>query len=129
MLVWDNSGQVVSHIGIVTREATLDGASIRIGGIGRVMTSPKAQGQGYASAALRHAAAFFDECSVAFALLVCRQDLVPFYTRLGWESFNGTLLVEQPGGTVPFTANEPMVLPVRGKAPREGTIDLRGLPW
>ncbi|MEH2457738.1 hypothetical protein [Nostoc sp.] len=66
---------------------------------------------------------------LTFALLVCRQVLVPFYTRLGWQSFNGILLVEQPGGTVPFTGNEPMVLPVNDKAPKKGTINLCGLPW
>ncbi|MEH1939900.1 MAG: hypothetical protein V7L01_06750 [Nostoc sp.] len=39
LLVEDGSGWLVSHIGIVTREVTLDDISIRIGGIGGVMTS------------------------------------------------------------------------------------------
>ncbi|WP_167407752.1 GNAT family N-acetyltransferase [Nostoc flagelliforme] len=129
LLVEDRSGSLVSHIGIVNRKITLDDVSICIGGIGGVMTSPEAQGQGFATAALGHAKTFLDECGLTFALLVCRHDLVPFYTRLGWQSFNGILLVEQPGGTVPFTVNEPMVLPVNDKAPKKGTINLCGLPW
>ncbi|MEH2259746.1 MAG: GNAT family N-acetyltransferase [Nostoc sp.] len=129
LLVEDGSGWLVSHIGIVIRKVTLDDVSIRIGGIGGVMTSPEAQGQGFATAALRYAEAFLDKCGLTFALLVCRQNLVPFYTRLRWQSFNGILLVEQPGGTVPFTINQPMVLPVNDKAPKKGTINLCGFPW
>ncbi|MEJ1930077.1 GNAT family N-acetyltransferase [Nostoc sp. NIES-2111] len=125
---WD-AKRLVSHIGIVIREVTLDSLPIRIGGIGRVMTSPKAQGQGYATTAIRRAAEFLDENDIAFALLVCRSDLVFFYTQIGWQVFNGTLLVEQPVGKVLFTVNQPMVLPITDKAPQQGRIDLCGLPW
>ncbi|MCC5636957.1 GNAT family N-acetyltransferase [Nostoc sp. CHAB 5844] len=128
LLVWDEK-RLVSHLGIVIREAKLDGVLTRIGGIGGVMTSPEVRGQGYATIAIRRAAAFFDENDIAFALLVCRHELVFFYTYLGWQAFNGTLLVEQPGGTVSFTLNKTMVLPITDKAPQKGSIDLCGLPW
>ena len=123
LLVEDGSGWLVSHIGIITREVTLDDISIRIGGIGGVMTSPEAQCQGFATAALRHVESFLDKCSLSFALLVCGTGFSPFYTSAGWQYFiNGILLVEQPSGTVPFTVNETMVLPVNDKAPKKGTI-------
>jgi hypothetical protein len=39
------------------------------------------------------------------------------------------VLVEQPGGVVPFTATRAMVLGVAAAPPQKGTIDLKGLPW
>jgi GNAT superfamily N-acetyltransferase len=130
VLVWTVEGQLIAHVGIVTRAGTLDGAPVQIGGIGSVKTHPQAQGRGYASAALRRAAtALHDDHHVAFSLLVCQAHLLPFYGRLGWLPFPGRLVVEQPGGSVVFTMNRPMVLPGLRPAPQEGVIDLRGLPW
>lgn len=129
VLAWEGD-QLVAHVGIVVRDATLDGQSVKIGGIGSVKTHPAARGRGYAGQAIGQAAAFFAaESALAFALLVCRAPLVPFYGKLGWQPFGGTLLVEQPGGTVPFTANEVLTLPVHASAPQAGILDLRGLPW
>jgi len=123
-------GQLVSHVGIVTREGTLDGGPVKIGGVRSVKTHPQAQGRGYASAALRRAAtALKDEHHVAFSLLVCQAHLLPFYGCLGWLPFPRRLIVEQPGGSLVFTSNRPMVLPGLRPAPPEGVIDLRGLPW
>ena len=130
VLVWTAEDGLVAHAGIVTRAGTLDGVPVKIGGIGGVKTHPQAQGRGYASAALRRAAtALLDDHHVAFSLLVCQAHLLPFYGRLGWLPFPGRLVVEQPGGPTVFTINHPMVLPGLHPAPREGVIDLRGLPW
>jgi GNAT superfamily N-acetyltransferase len=130
VLVWTVEGQLIAHVGIVTREGTLDGVPVTIGGVGSVKTHPQAQGRGYTSAALRRAAtALHDDHHVAFSLLVCQARLLPFYGRLGWLPFPGRLIVEQPGGPIVFTINRPMVLPGLCPAPQEGVIDLRGLPW
>lgn len=123
-------GELVSHVGIVIRPGTLDGAPVRIGGIGSVKTHPRVEGRGYASAALRRAAtSLHDDHQVAFSLLVCRDHLLPFYDRLGWLPFTGRLFVEQPTGRTLFTLNRPMVLSGVRAAPRDGLIDLNGLPW
>jgi hypothetical protein len=130
VLGWTAEGRLITHVGIVTREGTLDAVPVKIGGIGSVKTHPQAQGRGYASAALRRAAtALEDDHHVDFSLLVCQEQLLPFYERLGWLSFPGRLIVEQPGGSIVFTVNHPMVLPGVCPAPHEGVIDLRGLPW
>lgn len=129
VMVWERE-QIVAHVGIVVRDATLDGATVHIGGIGSVKTHPDARGRGYAGQAIGRAAEFFAaDPSLAFALLVCRVPLVPFYGKLGWQPFGGTVLVEQPGGTVPFTANEVLTLSIHEQAPQSGTLDLHGLPW
>lgn len=130
VLVWGPDGGLVSHVGFVVRMGMLDGMGVKIGGVGSVKTHPEAEGRGYASAGLRRAAALLVETHrVAFSLLVCRDQLLPFYERLGWLAFPGRLLVQQPAGSTVFTLNRPMVLPGRDPAPRGGVIDLNGLPW
>jgi len=128
--VRDDADRLVAQIGMLTREADVDGARTLVGGIGGVKTHPDARGRGHAAAAMRAAATFLtDECGVAFLLLVCLPPTVSYYERLGWRRFRGTLLVEQPGGTIPFTANLPMTLPGRDRAPLDEPINLRGYPW
>lgn len=130
ILVFTPEGELVSHVGLVVRTGTLDGAAVRIGGVGSVKTHPWAQGRGYASAGLRRAAtALHDDHQVAFSLLVCQEHLLPFYHRLGWLPFSGRLMVEQPTGPTVFTINRPMVLAGLIAAPQDGMIDLKGLPW
>jgi len=65
---------------------------------------------------------------VEFGLLVCEEDVVPFYERLGWQVVEGPLTFDQPGGQATWPAVV-MVLPCGGKAWPEGMIDLCGLPW
>ncbi len=129
-LVYDDAGQMASHVGVLTREVLLDGVLVRIGGVGGVQTHPDARGRGYASAAMKRAAAFFhDEAAVPFALLFCGTHRVSFYGGLGWERFRGLVTVAQPGGSIPFNMNETMVLSVRRDTPTDGILDLQGLPW
>jgi hypothetical protein len=66
---------------------------------------------------------------VEFALLVCEQKLIPFYERLGWRRFDGSLFVTQMQATVWFTSLLPMTIPIRLRESVSGTIDLLGPPW
>jgi aminoglycoside 2'-N-acetyltransferase I len=130
VLVFTPEGELVSHVGILVRAGTLDGVAVKMGGVGGVKTHPRAQGRGYASAGLRRAAsALHDDHQVAFSLLVCQEHLLPFYSRLGWVPFSGCLMVEQPTGPTVFAINRAMVLSGMSAAPRDGLIDLKGLPW
>ena len=127
---WDAGGKAVCHVGMVLREARWNERAVRIGGIGGVKTHPAARGRGLATTAIRQALDFFrEQGDVDFALLVCEPGLMPFYERLGWRRFPGTLLVTQQQATVPFTFNLPMTTPVRLREPLGGTIDLLGPPW
>jgi GNAT superfamily N-acetyltransferase len=132
ILVRDDEGRLVSHVGMLTRAGMHNEQAAHIGGIGGVLTHPSARGQGYASAGMQKAVAILTEdYGVDFVLLVCLPPLIPFYMRLGWQQFPGSLLVRQPGvdGAVPFTVNEPMVISATRRAPEAGTIDLCGHPW
>ncbi|NOS99289.1 MAG: GNAT family N-acetyltransferase [Phycisphaerales bacterium] len=128
--VWGGDGELASYIGVVLRQATHDGRAVPIGGIGGVKTHPAARGRGYAALGVQRAIEFFQEqADVMFALLVCEPDLIPYYARLGWREFGGTLLVRQYGAIVEFTFDRTMTLRVRRDGPIDGVIDLCGPPW
>ena len=85
--------------------------------------------KGYASIALNAAVQTLkDEGATDFALLFCEPHNAPFYVRRGWKPFEGEIFCEQPQGRVRFDAIAPYVYDLR-RAPRQGTIDLCGLPW
>lgn len=129
VLLWDGD-ELLSRVGLLVRDVSHNGIPKRIGGIGGVATHPASQGKGYASQAMREAAKRFHEAlNVDYALLFCRDQLIPFYGRLGWKPFDGKIFVEQPQGKMEFTANGAMVMDVKEKAPLLGVLDLNGLPW
>lgn len=112
------------------RDCVYDGSSIRIGGIGGVMTHPAYRRRGLATAALRRAEqSYRGDAGVAFGLLFCEPRLAKFYADRGWHSFDGDVIVEQPSGRRPFTVTSTMVGGFAGPAPTKGIIDLCGLPW
>ena len=128
--VTEESGRLVSYTGVTLRDASHNGRRVQIGGIGGVKTHPDFRGNGYAAMGLMRAAQFFDEQpDLEFALLVCAQSLIEYYTAFGWNEFGGHLLTAQHGETLEFVFNDVMVLTVHAPAPTSGTIDLLGPPW
>ncbi|MCI0679282.1 MAG: GNAT family N-acetyltransferase [Actinobacteria bacterium] len=128
--VVDPSGWLVSYVGVLTREGTLDTAPVTIGGIGGVKTHPDARGLGYAALGMRRATEWFHEQhGVDFGLLVCEPGLISYYENLGWVMFDGVLLTTQGAATVEFTFNRVMTQTIGRPAPVTGIIDLSGPPW
>ena len=66
--------------------------------------------------------------AVRFALLFCEQHNFAFYRARGWEPFEGEIWCEQPDGRIRFDLMAPFVFDIK-RAPRQGRIDLCGLPW
>jgi aminoglycoside 2'-N-acetyltransferase I len=133
VLVQAEGEGVVCHVGIFRREVTWNGRKLRAGGIGGVVTREDRQRRGYASIALNAAIQTLkDEGSTDFALLFCEPHLAPFYVERGWKAFDGEIYAEQPQGgvrkRVRFDAIAPYLYDLR-RAPRQGVIDLCGLPW
>ena len=130
VVVRDASGLVVSHAGIIERDALLDGRPLRIAGIGAVLTHPDHQRRGYATAAMRRAAAFMrDELRSPFAFLLCPEAAIPFYTSVGWRPFRGVVLTVIDGESQPFPYAPSMTLPLQTDAPVDGLLNLQGIPW
>jgi len=128
VLVWAD-GQVVSQLAIAERTCLVAGQPVKLGGVGGVIALPDWRGRGFTSRAMRRAAAFMcQELGVEFGLLVCEEDVVAFYERLGWQVVEGPLTFDQPGGKATWPAVA-MVLPCGEKAWPTGTIDLCGRPW
>jgi aminoglycoside 2'-N-acetyltransferase I len=129
VLVQAEPDHVVCHVGLYRREVTWNGRKVRAGGIGGVLTREDSRRRGYASMALDAAIQTLrDEGATDFAMLFCEPHNVAFYAGRGWKPFKGEIYCEQPGGRVRFTAIAPYVYGLK-RAPREGTIDLCGLPW
>jgi GNAT superfamily N-acetyltransferase len=129
VLVFDHAEELIGHVGIFLRNATWDGRDVKLGGIGGVATRADCRRQGVASAAMRRAAREMQDIhGVDFALLFCEQRHAPVYEKLGWSKFAGDVFVMQPQGRVRFDVTDPFVLDVE-LVPRDGVIDLRGLPW
>ena len=121
--------RLVSYVGIVVRDATLDGEEGRIGGVGGIKTHPEARGRGHAAAGMEAALTFMAAKDCRFGLLVCDDELVPYYEPRGWKLFGGTLWTIQPAPSEVFTFNKVMVKNVAGPAPSRGSLDLEGPPW
>ncbi len=129
VLLQTETGEAVCHIGIYRRDIEWNGRRMRAGGIGGVLTRNDSRRKGYATLGLSAAIQTLkDEGSTDFALLFCEPHNAPFYTGRGWKPFEGEIYAEQPQGRVRFDAIAPYVYDLR-RAPRQGTIDLCGLPW
>jgi hypothetical protein len=122
-------GELVSHVGLFLRSCDWDGRLVRVGGIGGVATAEAQRRLGFASAAMETAvSSLAHDHDVDFGLLFCEDHNIAFYRGLGWQPFGGTVFAEQPGGRIHHDSVAPFVHDFR-MAPRDGTIDLRGLPW
>ena len=122
-------GELVSHVGLFLRACDWDSRRVRVGGIGGVATAERQRGLGSASAAMKAAVTSLKRDHHAdFGLLFCENHNIPFYRGLGWQPFNGTIFAEQPNGRIHHNSVAPFVRDLK-LAPRDGTIDLRGLPW
>ena len=130
MLIETPSGGLACHVGIYFRTATWNGRKVHVGGIGGVMTREDCRGRGYASLALDAAIQTMRANeAVRFAILFCEPHNFAFYSARGWHPFTGEVFCEQPDeGKIRFEAMAPFVFDVT-RAPRQGAIDLCGLPW
>lgn len=128
VLIEDTDG-IACHVGITRRAGTWNGRKLLIGGIGGVITRPDCRGRGYAGLALGAAIRTLkDERTAQAGLLFCEERMMPFYRARGWHDFDGEVIVEQRGTRTRLAEMRPMVFDVI-RAPRQGTIDLCGLPW
>lgn len=129
VLVREETGDVVSHVGIFRRDVKYNGRKFRAGGIGGVATRGDRRQRGYASIALDAAIQTLkDEGASDFALLFCEPHNAPFYVGRGWKAFGGEIYADQPQGRIRFDVIAPYVHDI-SRAPLQGTIDLCGLPW
>ncbi|MFB9269030.1 GNAT family N-acetyltransferase [Bradyrhizobium erythrophlei] len=124
-----DDSRLACHVGVYFRTVTWNGHKVHIGGIGGVATREDCRRRGYASLAIDAAVQTMRANeAVKFALLVCEPHNFAFYSARGWHPFTGEIYCEQPSGQIRFEAMTPFVYDIV-RAPRQGKIDLCGLPW
>ncbi|GAB4572533.1 MAG: GNAT family N-acetyltransferase [Anaerolineae bacterium] len=123
-------GAPVSYVGLFSRQCTLDGQPLHLGGLGSVMTPIAHRRRGYAGIGVREANhALRTVVGAPFALLVTRPSLIPFYARFGWHTIDDPVIVQRPDGTPTRYTETVMVQPLGPDPWPGGTLDLCGLPW
>jgi predicted acetyltransferase len=117
------------HVGIYFRTITWNGRKMHVGGIGGVATREDCRRRGYATLAIEAAIhTMRANDAVRFGLLFCEPHNVAFYQARNWHPFTGDVYCEQPQGRIRFDHMAPFVFDI-ARAPRQGTLDLCGLPW
>lgn len=129
VLAWADE-TLVCHVGIVEQAATVGGEPVQLGGISGVVTEPDWRGRGLASEAMRRAAEHMRRSTAAdYGLLLCLQERVTFYGRLGWQQITAPLFFTDWRGETVQTGLAIMMLPLRDRPWAGGRIELSGLPW
>lgn len=128
-LVLDLEGHPVSHVGLLCHDVEAGGRTIRLAGLGGVVTVPSAQGHGYASLLVQCAWRLArEEWSVQASVLFCLHRLVPFYERLGWRVLEHPVEIDQSSGRI--VAPIPvMVYPSHNAAVVDVPLVLASPPW
>lgn len=125
----DVNRRAETHVGLLQHSVTVDGRTVLVAGVGGVVTALGSHNKGYATHAMRYAGDFMcSEWGVDFGLLFCRDQLVGFYERLGWQKVEDAVEIEQPEGPRESPMNV-MIRPCRQKSWPEGPVRLNSLPW
>src|SRR5690242_18200396 len=75
---------LLSYAETVDADAVRAGRPIRVAGLSNVFTFPPHRNEGLASKIVQTANSLIDERDAEMAILFCEDDLVPFYSALGW---------------------------------------------
>ncbi len=119
---------IAAFYNIVETEIIIDNEVCKVGGVNNVITPKEFRGKGYASKLLKEAEhLIFHELKCDLGLLLCADDLIPFYERLNWYKVNCPVYFEQSSGVNLWKSNT--MLLSRKERVRPDKIDLQGLPW
>jgi aminoglycoside 2'-N-acetyltransferase I len=115
---------LVSHALWFTRILSYNGVPLRSAYVEAVATQPAFQGRGYASTLLRHLAGAITSYDIG----ALSPSDPAFYTRLGWETWRGSLFVATESIRVATPEDRVMIL----RLPQTPPLDLTGslcAPW
>lgn len=113
---------------MVIREISIDEQHFKAAGINNVITPKKFRGKGFSKNTLLETKKFlFEDLNLDLGLLLCADDLVPFYKRLGWYKVDCPVYFDQSTEKKIWAANTMLLTNERTLYPQN--IDLNGLPW
>lgn len=127
-LFWLNGDKLVSFCNIVIREVHINGQVIKVGGLNNMITPTEHRGKKYSTNLLQaFERVIFEDLNLDAGLLLCADNLVPFYHRLNWRKVDCPVFFEQADGKKQWEANTMMLFNTTPYQPT--SIDLNGLPW
>lgn len=134
LLLRDLTGRLIGHLGFARRLIQVNNQTRLIAGIGTVAILPDMQGQGLGRRLLSELAIILThDVTVEFGFLQCRDAVIAFYEKAGFSHVAQPIRSFHPDDRrwqIDHAAA--MILPVTAKMeswPRDGTIDLMGMPW
>lgn len=93
--VWEGETWV-SGVQLFDQVVRVGDKPVRVGGIGSVMTRPDRRRHGYAALAMKAAVDYMrGEVGVPFGLLVCSDERLAYYGRLGWQQIRVSAVYTQ----------------------------------
>lgn len=124
---------LVGHVGFQRRTITVGAGEVPVAGTGGVLVRARARGAGLGVRVMARAqqAMIADEF-VRFGYLGCREEVVPFYERAGWQRIVATerhMSMRNPDEIVIADAGPILIFPTRDLQWPPGDIDLHGTPW
>jgi len=121
--------RVLSFVSLVERIALFDRLAVKLAGISNMITIEPYRHQGFGSQVMLQAQQLIaHDIGAEFGLLLCSDDVIPFYSRLGWFPTGARLRYDQPPAKREWLKDILTYSP-HGKRPACDTIDLNGLPW
>ncbi len=81
-------GNVLGHIGIVVREITCDGTSVKVAGIQNMAVAVQMRGTGLSGMLISHAMDVAAAKDIKHGMLFCSYELERFYASQGWQARN-----------------------------------------
>jgi len=127
-------GTVVAHLDVERRVIGVGDRDVLVAGIGEVATHPARRGQGLGRRLMEELRPVLRrELPVPFGLLACLDEVVGYYERVGWLRLDQPTRFLHPESRTWVGHRGPtLILPAQATVdewPRDGEIDLRGMPW
>ncbi len=128
--VRDADGELLAIAGAVVADVAVGGGeAFPVVGIGAVIVTPRARGQGLARVVVEEILRVAQRLGPAHAMLFCRSELIPLYERLGFAAITAPVSAEQPTGRIVM----PLAAMWRPLAPDavwpDGTVQVLGEPF
>ena len=121
--------ELVSFAAVLERSVRFDDDELTLGGVGGVVTAPEHRGRGFASMAMKESVrVIFRTLKADVGGLLCLNETVGFYEKLGWKLSHAKVMVELKGSNVVWP--EAFMFYERdGSCFNPKNIDVCGRPW